>query len=209
MVVFTIEAAITVLWLLLVAVSLWPGRRRAWERLTLLAIAALTSLGGELVNELVFAEHGAQWIGVGVAFPGFHFPIAVLMGAGLSSWVLFVCLRAVARIPSIAALRPAEHAASILGAYLLLCTSSWAIEFTFTRIGYWELPLEHATFGSILIGTYVYHLLVATPAIGVAWWVASRDPGEATEPVGPLVRDTGEAVAQGDVSVAGEDAEAD
>lgn len=167
-----VEIAIIALWLGLVTASVLRRRGPAWDQLTLVLVASLTSLAGELVNEVVFAEFGAHWGDVLWVFPGYQFPVAVLLGAGLYAFFLNTGVIAVARLRAVAGLSTPARAVALVGVYLLLSTACWAMEYTFTAIGYWTLPLDAAPFRAILIGSYVYYFLIATPAVVAARIVA-------------------------------------
>jgi len=169
-----IEIAIIVLWLGLVSASVLRRRGPAWEWLTLVLVAAATGLAGELVNECVFGEFGARWNSALWWFPGYRFPVAILLGAGLYAFALYAGMGSVARIRAIGRLPGPLRALVLACVYLLLSTACWAMEYVFTATGYWTLPLDKAPLCAIVVGAYVYYFLVATPAVLAARIVASR-----------------------------------
>jgi hypothetical protein len=160
---------------------LWPVvfftrlRQRTWaatEELLVLLFAVPTAIISEMTNEHLFGATAVYYPHTLLYFPGFKFPVTIILSSSLFPWLLFVAARALAN-----RLATQNRRAALglqLGFFLVLVSTFVLPEAAGPQLGYWKWRVTPPDTPGVWIAKYIFYLLFMFPPVLVAKFFSWR-----------------------------------
>lgn len=159
-------------WPLVFVTRLWRQSLAATEELLVLMFSMPLVVIMELRNEYLQAGSGVYYPASLLYFPGFRFPLTIMLSSSLYAWILFAVSRkiAVRLVHADSWLRiPAQ-----LGAFLLLNILYLIPEWLGVAIGYWQWHQPLPDTPQVWISKYLFYLWFSLPPALVALFFTWR-----------------------------------
>ena len=182
-----LESIIYVSWAYVFLSRMRREGRAASEELHVLVLALPTTIIMELRAEYLQSGTGTFYPSSLSYFPGFKFPVAIVLAGSLFTWALYTLSRGIST--RVAGESGWRFNLTHLVLFLLLLWSSRLVEAMAVSIGYWQWHITPAP-RAMWIGGYLYYFRLAVPAALAARflsWHGQRTAGQAKLPEGTSV----------------------
>jgi hypothetical protein len=167
------ELLIYGLWAYVTASRLRTASETALEELCILAFSIPMTVIMELRNEFLQAGTGTYYPASLAYFPGFKFPIAIILAGSLFAWAIYVVSREAAK--RAAGGRDLVFQLTQLAFFLILLTGSRLMELLGLATGYWQWH-RMPDLSTLWVGGYLYYFRFSFPPAFVAkllsWYLA-------------------------------------